>query len=187
MADTSAGGSLTAALERACECLHRARAPYAIIGACALAVWGQPRTTMDVDLLVLVGGTELAALATRLVARGMTLDETWGEWNPLLRDLQVRLRAGPVTVDLMRPRDAHDETAVRRHRRKRIGRRYYWFVAPEDFVLQKLKVGRPRDFEDALTVWTRHGTALDRRHVRSWARRLGVSGELAYLERGIAT
>jgi hypothetical protein len=142
---------------------------------------------MDVDLLVLVGATELGALAARLVARGMTLDDAWADWNPLLRDLQVRLRAGPSTVDLMRPRDVHDETAVRRHRRKRVGRRYYWFVAPEDFVLQKLKVGRPRDFEDALTVWTRSGGALDRRHVRSWARRLGVSAELDFLARGLMT
>ena len=142
---------------------------------------------MDVDLLVLVGAAELSVLAAQLVATGMTLDATWRDWNPLLRDLQIRLRSGLVTVDVMRPRDAHDAAAVRRRRRKRIGRRYYWFVAPEDLVLQKLKVGRPRDFEDALTVWTRQGNALDRRLVRAWARRLGVSAELDYLERGLTT
>jgi hypothetical protein len=184
--DTS-GDSLADALRQAAASLRRARAPYAIIGACALAVWGQPRTTLDLDLLVLVDADDLGKLSNGLVATGMQVDEVWRDWNPMLRESQVRLRFRDVTVDLLRPRDAHDEAAVRRRCRRRLGGRYYWLVGPEDFVLQKIKVGRPRDFEDALSVMTRHGGALDRRYLRTWAQRLGVREELAYVERGLAT
>lgn len=51
--------------------------------------------------------------------------------------------------------------------------RYYWVVSPEDFILQKLKVGRPRDFEDALSVLERSGKTLDRRYLQRWAGRIG--------------
>lgn len=64
-----------------------------------------------------------------------------------------------------------------------MGGRHYWVVAPEDFILQKLKVGRPRDFEDALSVLERSGSQLVLPYLRRWARRLGVSGELEYVLR----
>lgn len=56
-------------------------------------------------------------------------------------------------------------------------------IAPDDLILQKLKVGRPRDFEDAVTVMARVPAELDRAYLRRWARRLGVTAELAYVER----
>jgi hypothetical protein len=51
----------------------------------------------------------------------------------------------------------------------------------EDFVLQKLKVGRPRDFEDAVSVIERFRERLDRRYLERWAGRLGVLAELDYV------
>ena len=59
--------------------------------------------------------------------------------------------------------------------------RYYWLIAPEDFILQKLKVGRPRDFEDALSVLERSGKSLDKRYLERWAERVAVSAELRYI------
>jgi hypothetical protein len=56
-----------------------------------------------------------------------------------------------------------------------------WLVSPEDFVLQKLKVGRPRDFEDALSVLERSGNKLNRRYLQRWADRLDVRAELKYI------
>ena len=64
-----------------------------------------------------------------------------------------------------------------------MGRGYGWVVSAEDFILQKLKVGRPRDFEDALSVVERLGVKLDRNYLKRWAARLGVTGELDYVMR----
>jgi hypothetical protein len=103
------------------------------------------------------------------------------KWNPLLKGFQLRFQSGGVTVDVLRPRDAHDEQVFKRKQRKRMDGRHYWFVAPEDFILQKLKVGRPRDFEDALSVLERSGKTLDGRYLRRWAARIGVAAELRYI------
>lgn len=59
--------------------------------------------------------------------------------------------------------------------------RYYWVVSAEDFVLQKLKVGCPRDFEDAVSVVEQRRKALDLACLEHWARKLGVMEELDYI------
>jgi hypothetical protein len=79
------------------------------------------------------------------LGRIVALDETWLKWNPMLRGIQLRFQPHGVTVDLLRPRDEHDQQLFRRKRKRSIDGRYYWFVSPEDFIIQKLKVGRPRD------------------------------------------
>jgi hypothetical protein len=59
--------------------------------------------------------------------------------------------------------------------------RYYWTVSLDDFILQKLKVGRPRDFEDAVSVVDRFQGKLDREYLEHWALKLGVKEELSYI------
>lgn len=133
------------------------------------------------DFLVLVDDGELSRLSDRMMRGGFELDETWLKWNPMLRGSQLRFQFHGIMVDLLRPRDPHDQQIFRRKRKSRMDGRYYWVVSPEDFIIQKLKVGRPRDFEDALSVLERSGDTLDRRYLRRWAGRTGVSAELHYI------
>jgi hypothetical protein len=111
----------------------------------------------------------------------MEIDELWQQWNPLLRGLQARLQYRGVTIDLLLPRDQHDEAIFRRLRKKRVAGRYYWVVSLEDFILQKIKVGRPRDFEDALSVVERFRAKLDLKYLEHWADQLRVGAELKYV------
>lgn len=174
-------GSIAKLLARVVACFRRERIPYVLIGAWALAAWGRPRATNDVDFLVLVNERDLGRLGDRMIQAGMALDEAWLKWNPMLRGFQLRFQFRGATVDLMRPRDAHDRQVFRRRRRRRMGGRYYWLVSSEDFIIQKLKVGRPRDFEDVLSVLERSGKTLDKRYLQRWADRIGVSAELHYI------
>jgi hypothetical protein len=167
--------SFTEALQRIVSCFRRERISYILIGAWALAAWGRPRATADVDFLVLADEGSLSRLGDRMARAGITPDETWSQWNPLLKGSQLRLQFKDMIVDLLRPRDPHDRQAFRRKRRKRMDGRYYWVVSPEDFILQKLK--RPRDFEDALSVPERSGEAPDKRYLARWAYRIRVSAE----------
>ena len=173
--------SIAALLERIVVCFRRERVLYVLIGAWALAAWGRPRATNDVDFLALVNEADLGALGDRMIQSGMALDETWIKWNPMLRGFQLRFQFQGTTVDVLRPRDAHDRQIFQRKRKKRLDGRYYWLVCPEDFILQKLKVGRPRDFEDALSVLERSGKTLDKRYLERWAERVGISAELKYI------
>ena len=154
---------------------------YVIIGAWALSLWGKPRATADLDFLVLVKEQELERVSAFMARAGMNVDEVWQQWNPLLRGSQVRFQHREVTIDFLCPRDQHDQEIFRRRQKKRVDRDYYWVVSLEDFILQKLKVGRPRDFEDALSVVERFRNKLDRKYLREWAVRLRVIAELDYV------
>jgi len=175
------GDNPSLALKRVVDCLRRGRFLYVLIGAWVLAVWGRPRATSDLDFLVLVKEEDWDRLSALMTRAGMELDETWVQWNPLLRGSQLRFHCGGVTIDFLRSRDPHDERVFQRRLKKRIDRQYYWVVSAEDFILQKLKVGRPRDFEDALSVVERSKNKLDHKYLEDWARRLGVAAELDYI------
>ena len=70
-------GNAAAVLQRIVSCFRRERVPYVLIGAWALAVWGRPRATSDVDFLVFVNEKDLGRLSERMTQAGMALDETW--------------------------------------------------------------------------------------------------------------
>jgi hypothetical protein len=171
----------TISLRLAVKCLRQARVRYAIIGAWALSLWGKPRATADLDFLILVNEQELERVSAFMTRRGMSVDEVWQQWNPLLRGSQLRFQHRGVTIDLLSPRDRHDQEIIRRRRKKRVGREYYWVVSLEDFILQKVKVGRPRDFEDALSAVERFREQLDQKYLRKWAVQLRVAAELSYV------
>lgn len=175
--------NLAIVLTRVVECFRRAGVRYAIIGAWALSLWGKPRATADLDFLVLVKSEELGRLTAFMTAAGMEVDEEWEKWNPLLRGSQARFQCRGVMIDFLLPRDRHDQEILRRRQKKKVAGKYYWVVSLEDFILQKLKVGRPRDFEDALSVIERYRENLDRRYLGRWAVRLGVTAELDYVVR----
>ncbi|MBI3609668.1 MAG: nucleotidyltransferase [Nitrospirae bacterium] len=177
----SSDESLLKVLARVVGHLRHERVTYALIGAWALSVWGRPRATKDLDFLVMLNEAELARVPDRFAGMAIKADKAWAKWNPMLKGTQLRLQFKGVAIDFLRPRDDHDRQALLRKRRKQIGKQYCWFISPEDLVIQKLKVGRPRDFEDALTVLERSGKILDRRYLQRWAKHIGVSKELEYV------
>lgn len=154
-----------------------------IVGAVAVGVWGRPRATADIDVTVLVDEAGLDALAQAAGPLGLAIDRQWLEWNPLLRGTNVRLTAAGAAVDIMRPRDRHEERAIERRQPVTIEGRQLWFAAPDDLVLMKLKAGRPRDFEDAVGVLVAQRVVLDEAYMTDWAGRLGIADELAYVLR----
>ena len=162
------------------SCLEESRIQYCLIGAMALGAWGASRATQDVDCLVMSDEKQRAVLDGKLRRRRFVLDTQWADRNPMLRDWCARYRQGPFPVDLLSPRDAFDQEALQRRRRKRIENKPVWVVAPEDLILLKLKAARPRDFDDVLSVVSRQGDKLDDDYLKDWAKRLGLWEELMY-------
>ncbi len=166
------------------ELLESRHIPYMIIGAMAVAIWGQPRATADVDFTVLTDPEGLESLGAEAERQGFVIDRQWLEWNPLQREFRMRLTSGEVLIDVSRPRDRHDETALDRRRALEVEGRSVWFVSAEDLIIMKLKAGRPRDFEDVVSVLSRHREMLDMRYMEDWAWRVRVYDELSYVLRG---
>jgi len=178
--------ALSRAIKTALRLFQSLRCPYMMIGALALSLWGRPRGTLDLDFMVQIEATGFSHLLQQAKRYGLTVDRAFRRVNPMLRRSQIQLRSGALRFDLLRPRDRHDQEAFKRRQRRGFLGHRLWVPAAEDLLLQKLKTGRPRDFEDAASIVTRQHLHLDKRYLRRWARQLGVTEELQYLIRHFA-
>jgi len=141
-----------------------------VIGGIAVAVWGDPRVTRDVDLKVLLERDD----ADRLLA---VLSP---DYTSLLPDpLQALKKQAMVFVqdavgtrlDLLLADTPYDVVAIQRGRdvelQPGVTAR---LCSPEDLVIYKLISTRQRDHEDAQSVIRRQGSNLNDDYVLDWLR-----------------
>jgi len=142
--------------------------PSIVIGGVAIAAWGEPRVTRDVDLKIKLERQD----ADRLV-KLLTIGYT-----SLLPDPNEALRKQALIfiqdelgtrLDLLLADTPYDEVAIQRGREVEIepGVRIR-VCSPEDLIIYKLVSTRARDHDDAYSVIRRQGEALDDRYVIGW-------------------
>jgi len=144
--------------------------PSIVIGGMAVAIWGEPRVTRDVDLKILLGREEAGRLLTVLGQN----------YSPLLPDPLRALReqamlfiqdAAGTRLDLLLADTPYDVQAIRRARVAEVEPGAPFSVcSPEDLVIYKLISTRVRDHEDAASVIRRQAESLDNDYVLHWLR-----------------
>lgn len=155
--------------------LDEAGIPSMVIGGVAVGTWGDPRVTRDVDLKVLLGRQD----ADRLLALLSP------DYVSLLPDPYLALRkqavlfvedhAG-VRLDLLLAETPYDIEAIRRGRDVEVAPDVtIRLCSPEDLIIYKMILTRPRDHEDARNVIRRQGHALDDRYVLHWLRQFEIA------------
>jgi Nucleotidyltransferase of unknown function (DUF6036) len=170
---------IQAAFAEAVAFFHSNRIPYMVVGALAVAIWGRSRATADLDFQLHVENME-SFLKT--LPSAWVFDKKWDLYNPLLREWHKRMLVSGIIVDLMLPRDDFEKKIFSRRIRKKMWNKFVYVVSPEDLLLMKLKAGRPRDFDDAVSI-VELQKSLDRSYIRSWVRKLGLHDEAAYIFR----
>ena len=169
--------------------LNRLDIPYCVTGGAAVAVWGRPRFTADIDIVVELEVESLAPLARALreaLGANAYIDEAMmakeqarrGEFNII--QPESGLKADFFVMD---GRDAYKRQQLTRTVRKDIAGTSVAFLSPEDLILQKLlwyhESESTRHLEDAGSIVVIQGDALDRSYLAQWAEKLGVADELA--------
>lgn len=174
-------------LNDVCETLDEAGVPYAIIGGIALSVWGEPRTTFDVDLVVGVSPDEIESLCRVFRESNRFIIEPSVCPMPnvtLVRVHQVDHDKTPSELLLADLLVHEDDTAAHVIARRRKGRflgRDYWFCSPEDLIVLKLVAARPRDKLDSLAVLSQMADELDFDYIQQRATAVGKAAEWAEL------
>ncbi len=162
--------SLVRSIRRLQQRLREADIPSIVIGGVAVALWGEPRVTRDVDLKILLGRDE----ADRLLAVLRT------DYTPLLPDPQRALTEQAVLfvqdsaetrLDLLLADTPYDVQAIRRGHSVEVEPGATICVcSPEDLIIYKLVATRLRDREDTASVVRRQGDKLDDQYVLHWLR-----------------
>lgn len=173
-----------AVVELAHRALSSTDAPYCVIGALALGVWGTPRATYDVDVLILAQHNHPQPFLDLLRTAGFAVNQTWHDANPMAREVVLRLthRTAPhFPVDLIFSPGPFHHAVLDRRQAVDFHGLTIWMSSPEDLILMKLRASRPRDFDDVISIVKNPRLQLDLPYLWNWADQLGLHGELQYV------
>jgi len=145
--------------------------PYLIYGGIAVGLWGEPRFTEDVDLVIFKPEREAYKFLRAAAKHGFAVDE-----DLAIQQIQVngwaRLPLGDkdnaLHLDFTLGDTAFDQSALKRRREVMLFGRKAWVVSPEDLIIYKLISSRPKDAGD-LDAIIRRQKDLDAAYLRKWA------------------
>ncbi len=177
---------LAAVIREAVLALATARVRYVIVGGVGANLYGRPRSTFDVDLILAISEDEAERLARAFRSRGFAVLAE--DIRDALRErthFTVHDRRSEYRLDCKGAYTARERVALELRRRVRSGRGYLYVDAPEDLIVAKLLFGSPQDVLDAEAVYARQLPRLDLGRIASLARRFGVSKEWQDLRRRV--
>ncbi len=147
--------------------LGHAGVPHAFGGAIAYAYHAAPRATRDIDVNVFVPESDPAGALRVLAGIGVSVDIDRDSAR-IHRDSQVRLRWGPVPIDLFfSALDFHDECR-RRARTVPFGDADIPILSAEDLAVCKVAFNREKDWVDLREMLVVQGAAFDVAHTLGW-------------------
>lgn len=169
------------------EALQASGVEYMIGGALALWAWGEPRSTMDLDLMISVPVGAIHRLSEELKARDMLLppdiilDAVIAEQPNVPLNAIHGFSGFKADLYLLSPHDNLGQMAFRRRLQVDFGPNLGVLTvqSAEDLILYKLLYYRiskqtkhPRDIYG---IFIAQGEQIDLEYIAAWANRLGLS------------
>lgn len=170
-------------LVKIAQILEKLEIPYFITGGMAVLMWGRPRFTADIDILIEFKFTDIDKLEVALSALGEAgyIDKD-AMREALLREGEFNFIDGDtgVKVDFwILKKNSFDVIRMKRKVPWNILGREVYFISPEDLILNKLlwceESQSSRHLEDAESVFKISGDRLDKKYLKLWAEKLNVS------------
>lgn len=161
--------------------LQKLKIPYIITGGMAVLVWGRPRFTADIDIVIELKIEDIDSLTRDLLMLGRAnyIDKDMvkdalrhgGEFNFIHGETGIK-------VDFwVLQKQPFELSRIKRRIAKRILGKKVYFISPEDLILSKLQWYQQgqssrhlEDIESILKI-----SKVDLRYIRKWARKQSTS------------
>ena len=165
--------------------LDELKIPYYVTGGFAVSIWGRPRFTADIDLIIKMSHSiknQFSRKIKEIFPKGyIDIDQIDtalarnGEFNFIDPDTGMK-------IDFwVSKKDEFEEECFRNIKVKNLGYKVN-FISPENLILSKLiwygQTNSSRHLEDAQTV--RKITKIDQNYLNIWAEKLALT---SYLEK----
>lgn len=158
--------------------------PYMVVGGFAVAFWGEPRLTKDIDLVLATSKDILSKLVDILRDNNYVFHY---EELKMLAKLSNRFTIADATntfrIDLWVPQTYFEEQAFKRRLNKKYNGKKILLISPEDLILFKLLADRTKDIDDIKGILARQKGKLDRNYLTLWAKSLNKYKRLKKLEK----
>ena len=163
-------------LRYAVNALERLEIPYLIVGSFASSIWGEPRLTMDIDIVIDLRSDQIVSLCEAFPAPEFYVSEAAArEAVARRRQFNVLHPSSANKIDFMIPRDeAWSRLQLTRGRLRRYdGDIDLQVCSPEDVIIAKMRFYKegqsPKHLRDIAGVLDLQGESLDREYIAKWA------------------
>ena len=157
---------------------------HAFGGANALAYYGTPRATADIDLNVFVPVSRSREVLRALGELGAATHEP-ALLERIDRDGQVTVFWERTPVDVFFSYDPLHESSMQRRRRVDFGGDPIHVLSAEDLMVYKVVFNREKDLNDIAEMVYAADASLDFDYVRGWVERIASEAQVARLQRVI--
>ena len=168
--------SLDKLYQKTLEILEKEKIPYLLIGGLAVGILGEPRMTQDIDLILYIPKSAVAAFLKGLKKEHFSFNPAMTQ-NDLELKGAFRISYGNLWVDFIVASTDFENSAFKRKLKIKLLGKEVNIPSPEDLILLKLIPGRERDILDIKSIIERHRTKLDMRYLENWAQKLSDDAE----------
>lgn len=166
-------------LKKIAKILEDLKIPYAVTGGFAVSVWGLPRYTADIDIIIELLEKNIKPLAKKLleIEKDVYVDENMirealiykSEFNFIEPEFNLK-------VDFfVKDNSPYNKLKIQRRIKQDIFGQGVYFVSPEDLILSKLLWAKDsesyKQYADIKTVLKNNKLKLDFRYLNNWAKK----------------
>lgn len=129
--------------------------PYALIGAYAVAVWGVPRATHDIDFIADIPNDKMQEIIKTIQSCGLKTEVNTGDSDdPINSAIRVTYTDTNFeeTIDILLGIKGISKEIFKRTSIFSVFNSNLPVISPEDLIISKLIAGNPIDIEDAKSV-----------------------------------
>ena len=137
-----------------------------LFGAQAVVAYGVPRFSADVDVTLALAPDDPELFVRDMEAGGFTLRVDDPEFVRQTRVLPFVHAATGMPLDVVLAGSGLEEEFLDRAKTSDLGGVRVPVIDIADLVIAKILAGRPKDIEDARSLWGLHGSHIDRRRIR---------------------
>lgn len=156
---------------------------YVIVGGAAVSSWGNPRTTRDLDVILVLRAADAGNLCDLLKSEGFLIEKTDIE-NALKEKTHFSIfdTGSEYHVDAKGVYSEFDALTVKNKHTIQYKGRAIYVASAEDTIAHKLVLSGPQDIEDAESILLRQ-PHLDMLYLEQLCQKLGVADDLSRMKK----
>jgi hypothetical protein len=162
--------ALAEVFNKAISVLEHEQIPYFVYGGIAVAAWGEPAETKDVDVVIQLAESAAPRFFAALGDAGFQVATTRPEL--FFIDTWTTASLGGRDLDIALGGTEFDAIALQRSVRLQVFGTEASLITAEDLILYKLVAHRRKDLAHVEDILRRQRGRLDLAHLRRWANRI---------------